>query len=87
MVDVLGYETYATFGTDWGSGPAYGMYEAFNTTCRAAHLAFLPFLPKDLDGLAALNITLDPLEAFEEQVTLTWSANGASYLTEQTTKV
>lgn len=87
MTEVLGYETYATFGTDWGAVPSYGMYEVFNSTCRAGHFAFLPFLPKDLDGLAALNITLDPLEAFEEQVTLTWGKNGASYLTEQTSKV
>jgi pimeloyl-ACP methyl ester carboxylesterase len=86
MVEVLGYETYAAFGTDWGSAPAYGMYKTFNTSCRAGHFAFLPFLPPSFDQLAAMNITLNSLELIEESITVAWSNTGSSYFTEQTTK-
>jgi hypothetical protein len=29
------YDTYATFGTDWGAGIACSMYDQFNSTVRA----------------------------------------------------
>ncbi|KAJ6109403.1 hypothetical protein N7486_001638 [Penicillium sp. IBT 16267x] len=58
MTQVLDYEEYATFGTDWGSGIAYTLYDQWNTTARAAHLDFLPFYPLNPSELAAENITL-----------------------------
>lgn len=87
MTQVLDYERYATFGTDWGSGIAYSLYDQWNKTVRAAHLDFLPFYPLSLAELAAENITLTGLEELEEDVTLTWSNSGTGYFSEQTTKV
>ncbi|KAJ6024640.1 alpha/beta-hydrolase [Penicillium herquei] len=87
MTEVLHYERYAIFGTDWGSGVGYTMYNKFNRTVMAAHLAFLPFYPLSLSELAAENITLTTLEDFEESVTTTWSNSGIGYFSEQTTKV
>lgn len=87
MTHVLAYEEYATFGTDWGSGVAYSLYDQWNTTVRAAHLDFLPFYPLSSAELAAENITLTGLEEFEEDVTITWSNEGTGYFSEQTTKV
>ncbi|CAG8270903.1 unnamed protein product [Penicillium salamii] len=86
LKDVLGYESYAVFGTDWGSGVAYSMYDQFNTTVRAAHLAFLPFYPLNLEQLAAENITLSSLEGVEEANTIEWTNSGTGYFSEQTTK-
>lgn len=86
MIDVLGYDKYAVFGTDWGAAPTYGMYEFFNDTCRAGHFAFLPFFPPTFQQLSARNISLDPLETIEQQITVDWSVTGNSYLLEQTTK-
>lgn len=87
LTDVLGYDTYATFGTDWGSGVAYALYNQFNTTVRAAHLAFIPFYPLTQEQLAAENITLSALEDFEEASTIEWNNSGLGYFVEQTTKV
>ncbi|PYH88720.1 alpha/beta-hydrolase [Aspergillus ellipticus CBS 707.79] len=86
LTDVLKYNTYAVFGTDWGSGIAYTLYGQYNTTVRAAHLAFLPFFPLTPPELAAENITLTPLEEFEEANTVEWNNSGEGYFTEQTTK-
>ncbi|KAK4912387.1 hypothetical protein LTR66_017290 [Elasticomyces elasticus] len=86
LTDVLGYETYAAFGTDWGGGVAYTLYDQFNTTVRAAHLAFLPFYPPTREQLAAENITLSPLEEFEEANTIEWNNSGLGYFVEQNTK-
>lgn len=88
MREVLGYDQFATFGTDWGCSPAYSLYDNYNTSTRAAHLAFLPFAALSSTELVAQNITLSsPLEQFEEQRTMDWSTSGNSYFTEQTTKV
>lgn len=87
MTEVLQYERYALFGTDWGSGIGYNMYDQFNTTVNAAHLAFLPFYPLSASQLAAENITLTTLGEFEESVTTAWSNSGTGYFSEQTTKV
>lgn len=89
MREVLGYDEFATFGTDWGCSPAYSLYDNFNTSTRAAHLAFLPFsAPSSAEALAALNITLSsPLEQFEEQRSRDWATSGNAYFLEQTTKV
>ncbi|RAL11837.1 epoxide hydrolase family protein [Aspergillus homomorphus CBS 101889] len=86
VTKVLGYSTYAIFGTDWGAGVGYTLYDQYNTTVRAGHLAFLPFFPLTLDALAAQNIILSPLEAFEEANTMEWNNSGEGYFTEQTTK-
>ncbi|KAJ5904191.1 alpha/beta-hydrolase [Penicillium tannophilum] len=86
MTQALDYEEYATFGTDWGSGVAYTLYDQWNTTVRAAHLDFLPFYPLSSAELATENITLTGLEEFEEDVTITWSNEGTGYFSEQTTK-
>ncbi|KAL4887549.1 alpha/beta-hydrolase [Aspergillus karnatakaensis] len=87
VTEVLGYSTYATFGTDWGAGVAYSLYDQFNTTVRAAHLAFLPFFPLTTEQLAAENITLSSeLEEFEQANTEEWTNSGTGYFVEQTTK-
>ncbi|PON26666.1 hypothetical protein TGAM01_v204676 [Trichoderma gamsii] len=88
MREVLGYDQFATFGTDWGCAPTYSLYDNFNTSVRAAHLAFLPFsAPSSAADLAALNITLSsPLQQFEEQRSMDWATSGNAYFLEQTTK-
>lgn len=87
LTNVLQYDTYATFGTDWGAGIAYSMYDQFNTTVRALSLDFLPFHPYTADQLAAENITLSPLEEFEQAEAIEWNNSGDGYFFEQTTKV
>ena len=87
MTEVLGYQTYAVHGTDWGCAVAYGLYGQFNTTVRAAHLNFLPFYPLNSEQLAALNITLSAEEEYEEQRFLDWQGAGNGYFIEQTAKV
>jgi pimeloyl-ACP methyl ester carboxylesterase len=87
LTKVLGYDTYATFGTDWGAGVAYSLYGQFNMTVRAAHLAFLPFSPLSSEQLAAENITLSPLEEYEQANAEEWTRSGEGYFVEQTTKV
>lgn len=87
MTKVLHYDTYATFGTDWGAGIAYSMYDQFNSTVRAVSLDFLPFHPYTSDQLAAENITLSPLEEFEQAAATEWNNSGEGYFIEQTTKV
>lgn len=87
LTQVLHYDTYAVFGTDWGAGVAYSLYDEYNTTVRVSHLAFLPFFPLNPTQLAAQNITLDSLEEFEESETMEWNNSGEGYFNEQTTKV
>ncbi|KAK5732448.1 hypothetical protein LTR17_010504 [Elasticomyces elasticus] len=88
MTGVLGYKTFAVFGTDWGSGPSYSLYNNFNATTRAAHFAFVPFLPKTVDALKVDdNITLTLAEAFEEAESEAWLTTGQGYFGEQTTDV
>jgi pimeloyl-ACP methyl ester carboxylesterase len=84
MTEVLGYDTYATHGTDWGSTVAYSMYDQFNTTVRAAHLVGIPFYPLSPDEFPNYNITLDEDEQFQESLVLAFDAG---YSTEQTNKV
>ncbi|KAK1749663.1 Alpha/Beta hydrolase protein [Echria macrotheca] len=87
LTNVLGYEKFATHGTDWGSDIAYSLYNSFNKTVRAGHFAFIPFYPLTPDQLAAENITLStPLEQFEAQRFVGWSTTGNGYFIEQTTK-
>lgn len=87
MTEVLGYKTYATFGTDLGAAVAYAMYDQFNTTTRAGHFAFLPFFPLDFAQLEAANISLSSLETIEEDNFINWNTAGNGYFIEQTTKV
>jgi pimeloyl-ACP methyl ester carboxylesterase len=84
--EVLGYQIYAAHGTDWGSAVAYGLYDQFNTTVRAAHLNFLPFYPPNWQQLAALNITLARDEVDEERRSVDWQVAGDGYFIEQATK-
>ncbi|KAJ5890505.1 uncharacterized protein N7473_006733 [Penicillium subrubescens] len=86
ITKVLHYDTYATFGTDWGAGIAYSMYAQFNSTVRAVSLDFLPFYPYTSDQLAAENITLSPLEEYEQAAAIEWNNSGEGYFIEQTTK-
>ncbi|KAL6835728.1 Alpha/Beta hydrolase protein [Trichoderma sp. SZMC 28015] len=86
MTDVLGYKKYATHGTDWGCATAYNLYDSYNSTVRATHLASLPFVPLTPDQLAAEGIKLDALETFEEESFVEWSTNGYAYFQQETTK-
>ncbi|GAQ09889.1 putative epoxide hydrolase [Aspergillus lentulus] len=86
MVDVLGYETYAIHGTDWGSAVSYNMYDTFNATIGAAHFVFLPFYPQTPGELTAGNITLSKAEQAEEQNAMNWANTGDGYFIEQSTK-
>ncbi|KAI8622896.1 alpha/beta-hydrolase [Xylariaceae sp. FL1651] len=85
MTQVLGYKRYAVHGTDWGSGVGYSMYDQFNSTVRATHLNFLPFIP-DPGQIAALNISLSPGELFAQKRSSDWTAAGMGYFAEQATK-
>nr|POE88364.1 putative epoxide hydrolase [Quercus suber] len=87
MTKVLGYETFAVHGTDFGVGPAYSLYDGSNQTARAAHFAFLPFIPLLPEQLAERNISLQSsLEEFEEQRLFEWATTGNAYFQEQVTK-
>ncbi|KAJ7162091.1 Alpha/Beta hydrolase protein [Mycena filopes] len=86
MTDVLGYKTYALYGTDWGSVVGYSLYSSFNTTVRAAHFVFLPFLPPSAEDIAANNITLSDVQEVAEQQAIIWATSGHGYFTEQSTK-
>ncbi|KAJ7792316.1 Alpha/Beta hydrolase protein [Mycena olivaceomarginata] len=86
MTDVLGYSTYAVHGTDWGSVVAYSLYSSFNTTVRAAHFVFLPFLPPSAEDIAASNITLSDIQKVTEHRVIEFNAIGNGYLIEQRTK-
>ena len=88
MTRVLGYDTYAVHGTDWGADVAYSLYAGFNATVRAGHFAFVPFFPLTPAQLAAEGVTLgSSLEEFEAERFLGWSTTGNGYFVEQTTKV
>jgi hypothetical protein len=87
VTDVLGYKTYAVHGTDWGAGVAYSIYEQFNKTARALHEVFLPFSPVTREQLAAANVSLSPIEEFQQQRAEDWTASGTGYFVEQTTRV
>lgn len=87
LTQVLHYDTYAVFGTDWGASVGYTPYDQYNTTVRVGHLAFLPFFPLNSTQLASQNVTLNSLEGFEESETMEWNSSGEGYFIEQTTKV
>ncbi|KAJ7782360.1 Alpha/Beta hydrolase protein [Mycena maculata] len=86
MTEVLGYPAYALHGTDWGGVIGYSMYSSFNTTVRAAHFHFLPFLPPTPEQIAEDKITLSADQKAAEQRTVAWRTTGIGYFTLQTTK-
>lgn len=87
MTDVLGYSKFAVHGTDWGAPVAYTLYDSYNCTVRAAHLVLLPFPSLTPAELEAQNISLSPLEQFEEARFVEWSTIGQGYFLTQSTKV
>jgi pimeloyl-ACP methyl ester carboxylesterase len=88
MTEVLAYKKLAVFGTDFGASPSYQLYDAYNTPTRAAHFAFVPFLPLASDQLPANSITLSSELEKSEQANLdNYFLTGSAYLSEQNTKV
>lgn len=87
MSEVLGYTRFAVHGTDWGAPVAYTLYDSYNHTVRAAHLVLLPFPSLTPAQLEAQNISLSPLEQFEEARFVEWSTIGQGYFLMQSTKV
>lgn len=87
MTSVLGYSKFAVHGTDWGAPIAYTLYDRYNHTARAAHLILLPFPSLTPAQLEAQNISLSPLEQFEEARYSGWSTKGQGYFLMQSTKV
>ncbi|KAK7927646.1 alpha/beta-hydrolase [Apiospora marii] len=87
MTEVLGYNTYAAHGTDWGATVAYSMYDNFAASVRAVHLTSIPFLPVAPAQFPDYGIKLDENEKFQQQLMEQWMATGLGYYTEQTTKV
>ncbi|TGO77618.1 hypothetical protein BELL_0098g00080 [Botrytis elliptica] len=83
MTDVLGYETYAARGSDFGSNVAYNLYNNFHKSVRAVHLTGIPFLPLSPVEFPKHNITLDTDEEFQENLVLGFNTG---YVIEQSTK-
>ncbi|ROT35056.1 alpha/beta-hydrolase [Sodiomyces alkalinus F11] len=79
MTNVLGYPTFAVHGTAHGAAVAYTLYEDHNTTTRAAHFSFIPFFPPTAEAVAAMGITLDPLEQFMLKRSDDWGRTGNAY--------
>ena len=72
-----------------GQGCAIGwsMYDAFNTTVRAAHFDFLPFPGPTPEEVAAANITLSAVGKVGTQRFVDFEAHHFSYFGEQSTEV
>ncbi|KAF5387445.1 hypothetical protein D9757_007800 [Collybiopsis confluens] len=86
MTQVLGYETYSAFGTDWGCLIAYSLYSTYPTSLRALALDYLPFFPLSRDQLAADDITLDAFRNFAYEIYEHALATGTGYFVEQNTE-
>ncbi|KAK7050663.1 epoxide hydrolase domain protein [Favolaschia claudopus] len=86
VTQVLGYEKYALHGSDWGSSVGYIMYNSFNTSVRASHFIFLPFLPPTLTEIEANNITLTDDEKVSVARSEEWLTNDHGYFQIQATK-
>ncbi|KAJ7580721.1 Alpha/Beta hydrolase protein [Mycena floridula] len=86
MVDVLGYETYALHGTDWGAIVGYAAYSQFPRTVRAAQLTYVPFFPPSAQDIADAGITLNAFGHFAQARFVDWTLTGTGYSVEQTTK-
>lgn len=87
MTKVLGYKKFAVHGTDLGSLVAYHLYDAYNTTTRAAHFTFMPFYPLTPEKLPEWNITLSPDEEFVEKRFVEWATTEAGYFQEHVYQV
>lgn len=86
---VYSNSTVQFYGADLSQGGVvgYSLYSSFNTTVRAAHFVFLPFLPPSAEDIAAKNITLSDVQKLAQQQTTAWATTGNGYFLEQTTKV
>jgi hypothetical protein len=69
-----------------GTAAGYSLY-TFNTTVRAAHFVFIPFVPPSSQEIAENNITLSDAQKVAEQRYIELTTIGMGYFTEQTTKV
>jgi hypothetical protein len=67
-----------------GSSPTYELYTGYQENVKAAHFAFIPFLPPSAAEISAENITLTPFEQEGFNRTQTWFVSGNAYLNEQT---
>ena len=79
MTDVLGYKTFAAHGTSNGAILTFTLYDAYNTSARAAHFPLLPFYPTTPEELAQRHIRLSPLEQAIFQRSQEWTLNGTGY--------
>lgn len=79
MTEVLGYRTYAAHGTSNGAILTFTLYDAFNTSTRAAHFPLLPFYPTTAEELAQRHISLSPLEQAIFERSQEWTLNGTGY--------
>lgn len=87
MTQVLGYKTYAVFGTDFGCVTAYSMYSKFPTQVRSASFDYIPFLALMPDQVAAEGIVLDDFGKFAIQILVKTATTGIGYFSEQSTEV
>ncbi|EIN09137.1 alpha/beta-hydrolase [Punctularia strigosozonata HHB-11173 SS5] len=83
MVDVLGYKTYTTFGSDWGSEVAYILYANYTSTVRAAQFCFIPFLPPTSTDARTANVSLSAFEVAQLQNNDAFIARGMGFFHEQ----
>ncbi|KAF9445163.1 alpha/beta-hydrolase [Macrolepiota fuliginosa MF-IS2] len=86
MTEVLGYKTYAAYGTDWGCVIAYTLYSKYTTSLRALALDYLPFFPLSRDQLAAEGITLNAFGERAYEIYEHALATGTGYFVEQNTE-
>ncbi|KAJ7646775.1 Alpha/Beta hydrolase protein, partial [Roridomyces roridus] len=82
MTEVLGYKTYTLHGTP-GLVIGYDLYANYNTTLRAAHFVFLPFVPPTMQEMTDAGVKLPSDELVTENLYLTWSTMGNAYFVEQ----
>ncbi|KAJ7574610.1 Alpha/Beta hydrolase protein [Mycena floridula] len=86
MVDVLGYETYALHGTDWGCAVGYSAYSQFPEIVLAAQFTFIPFFPPTAQQISDAGIVLNPFGQFLEARSTEFTTTGFGYFIEQSTK-
>lgn len=87
MQEVLGYDTYAVHGSDWGAFIGWSLYNSYPKSVRATHMALFPELPLQPEQLEAENITLSKEDVFSEQLWVDNSVGGSAYAVQQRTKV
>lgn len=87
MQEVLGYDTYAVHGSDWGAFIGWSLYNSYPKSVRATHMALSPELPLQPEQLEADNITLSKEDTFSERLWVDNSVGGSAYAVQQRTKV